>query len=154
MRKKTGNNTVFTVGFFLIGFLALVCNFQDFYMGNHGLHLRSLVLTSLYLVLGSGFVLSGYTQKHILIAAGLGIGTWAIAAAGVLIYLYSLNAPLLLILLSIVFMTPFQGLFAILQGQWIFNYSLITVVGILWTVCSIYRYGKYCKKQKLWVDKF
>lgn len=138
--KAKGIDRVFSL-FFLLAILiiSIICNIGDFTGGSGGkINPFSVAITTIYVVYCSAFSLFSHDRKSIIAMTVLGASTLIVAVFGALISTFRLTIGFI-IPFAILFLTPFQGLVAVMSGNWIVIYSIIIAISILWVLLSIYR---------------
>ena len=144
--KAKGIDRVFSV-FFLLATLiiSIICNIGDFSAGANGeINLLTVVITTIYVAYCSAFALFSHNRKNIIAMTILGASTLVVAVFGLLISTLRLTIGAI-IPFAIVFLSPFQGLVAVMSSNWIVIYSIIIVISILWVLFSISNFRKHHK---------
>lgn len=147
--KVRGIDKVFSV-FVLLATLiiSIICNIGDFSSGGNGeINPLTLAITTIYVVYCSAFALFSYNKKSLVTMTILGASTLIVAVFGLLISTFRLTIGAI-IPFAIVFLSPFQGLVAVMSGNWIVVYSIIIVISILWVLFSVYNIRKHHKNIK------
>lgn len=127
--------------FFLLATLiiSIICNIGDFSAGANGeMNPLTLVITTIYVIYCSAFAFFSRKKKSIIAIAILGASTLIVAVLGLFFSIFRLTTGVI-IPFAIVFLSPFQGLVAIMSGNWIIIYSIIIAISILWVLFSVSR---------------
>ena len=141
--KVRGIDKVFSV-FFLLAILiiSIICNIGDFSAGANGeINPLTVAITTIYVVYCSAFALFSHNRKSIIAMTILGAGTLIVAVFGLLISTFRLTIGAI-IPFAIVFISPFQGLVAVMSSNWTVIYSIIIAISILWVIFSILNFRK------------
>ena len=136
MKEKVVDR-IFSVRVLLaIVILSIICNIKEFTGGGNGeINPPTAAVTTGYILYCSAFALFGQNQKSRKVMILWEIGTLIVAVSGSLISAFRLDVGAI-IPFAIVFLTPFQGLVAILSSNWYIVYSVIIVIVILWILFS------------------
>ena len=141
--KVRGIDKVFSV-FFLLAILiiSIICNIGDFSAGANGeINPLTVAITTIYVVYCSAFALFSHNRKSIIAMTILGAGTLIVAVFGLLISTLRLTIGAI-IPFAIVFLSPFQGLVAVMSSNWTVIYSIIIAISILWVIFNILNFRK------------
>ena len=147
--KVRGNDRVFSV-FFLLATLiiSIICNIGDFSAGANGeINPLTVVITTIYVAYCSAFSLFSHNRKSIIAMTILGAGTLTVAIFGLVMSTFRLTIGAI-IPFALVFLSPFQGLVAVMSSDWMVIYSVIIVISILWVIFSIFNFRKHHKNIK------
>lgn len=145
--KAKGIDKVFSVFFLLtILIISIICNIGDFTGGSNGEAL-TVAITIIYIVYCSAFSLFSHNKKSIIAMTILGASTLIVAIFGLLISTFRLTIGAI-IPFAIVFLSPFQGLVAVMSNNWIAIYSVMIAISTLWVIFSIFNFRKHHKNIK------
>ena len=122
--------------------ISIICNIGDFSAGANGeINPLTVAITTIYVVYCSAFALFSHNRKSIIAMTILGAGTLIVAVFGLLISTFRLTIGAI-IPFAIVFLSPFQGLVAVMSSNWTVIYSIIIAISILWVIFSILNFRK------------
>ena len=141
--KTRGIDKVFSVIFLLaILMISIICNIGDFTGGSNGeINPLTVVITTIYVAYCSAFSLFSHNRKSIIAMTILGASTLTVAIFGLVISTFRLTIGAI-IPFAIVFLSPFQGLVAVMSSNWTVIYSIIIAISILWVIFSILNFRK------------
>ena len=152
MRAKW-KDTVFSVfGLLVIVILSINCNIADFWNGANGtINPITLAVTAVYICYCSAFAL--FAHKKISLIAMV---VWAAMTLVFAMYIVLRTAfvppkvpgPVFTVPGLILFLSPFQGMTAILSNNRLVIYSIISMICVLWIAVSVFRLGRCCKRRK------
>lgn len=141
--KSRGVDKVFSVFCLLaIVIISINCNIADFWNGQNGkINPITLTATTVYIVYCSAFALFAHKRKSL-----IAMTIWAVITLIFAIYalLKSTSVPMkpgspFVIPFLIVFLSPFQGLTAILSNNRLIIFSLISIISTSWIILSMLR---------------
>lgn len=101
-------------------------------------------MTAIYIIYCTAFTLLAQTRKSIVTMTIWSVITLIVAVVGFMTSTFRLTIGAI-IPFAIVFLSPFQGLVAVLSNNWLIIYSIMIAISLLWVFLSIYNYKKHCK---------
>ena len=140
---------IFSVfGLLAIAAISVACNIGDF-TGGSGEKINPLtaVITTAYVIYCTAFTLLAQNRKRVIIITVWSTITFIVAVVGFLTSMFRLTIGAI-IPFAIVFLSPFQGMVAILSNNWVAIYSAMICISFLWILLSIFNYRRHCKNAK------
>ena len=141
--KSRGIDEAFSV-FCLLAIVIISINFNiaDFWNGQNGkINLITLAATTVYIIYCSAFALFAHKRKSLITMT-----IWAVITLIFAIYilLKATSVPMkpgspFVIPFLVVFLSPFQGLTAVLSNNRLVIFSLISIISTLWIILSVLR---------------
>jgi len=129
-----------------VAIISIICNAGDFISGNNGeINLLTVAITIIYVLYCLAFALFSHThKKNIIVSMILSVITLIVAIMGLLVSTFRLTIDIL-IPFAILFLSPFQGLTAVMQSNWVVIYSIIIIISILWVFLTLLNFRRYNK---------
>lgn len=125
--------------------ISIMCNVGDFINGANGeINLLTVSITIIYVLYCSAFALFSHTHKNIVVSMLLGVITLIVAIICLIVSAFRLTIGII-IPFAIVFISPFQGLSAVMSSNWSVIYSIIIIFSILWIFLSLLNFRRYNK---------
>lgn len=145
MKSKYTDKIFSVFGLIAIAGISIACNIGDFTGGSGGkINALTVVMTAIYIIYCTAFTLLAQTRKSIVTMTIWSVITLFVAVVGFLTSTFRLTIGAI-IPFAIVFLSPFQGLVAVLSNNWLIIYSIMIAISLLWVFLSIYNYKKHCK---------
>lgn len=147
MKTKCIDKIFSRISLLVIVIISIICNIGDFTSGSGKINPLTLIVTFIYIIYGTAFTLLAKNRKSVTTMTIWSIVTLVVAILSFLTSTFRLTMGAI-IPFSIVFLTPFQGLVAILSSNWIIIYSIIIFISILWVVFSILNIRRHHKNNE------
>lgn len=147
MKTKCIDKIFSRISLLVIVIISIICNIGDFTSGSGKINPLTLIVTFIYIIYGTAFTLLAKNRKSVTTMTIWSIVTLVVAILSFLTSTFRLTIGAI-IPFSIVFLTPFQGLVAILSSNWIIIYSIIIFISILWVVFSILNIRRHHKNNE------
>lgn len=148
MKSKYTDKIFSTFALFAIAVISIACNIGDFTGGSSGrINPLIVVITAVYIIYCTAFSLLAQNRKSIVTMTVWSVITFVVAVVGFVTSTFRLTIGII-IPFAIVFLTPFQGLVAVMSSNWTVIYSVMIVISILWVIFSIFNFRKHHKNIK------
>jgi len=145
MKSKYTDKIFSVFDLIAIAGISIACNIGDFTGGSGGkINALTVVMTAIYIIYCTAFTLLAQTRKSIVTMTIWSVITLIVAVVGFMTSTFRLTIGAI-IPFAIVFLSPFQGLVAVLSNNWLIIYSIMIAISLLWVFLSIYNYKKHCK---------
>lgn len=145
MKSKYTDKIFSVFSLIAIAGISIACNIGDFTGGSGGkINALTVVMTAIYIIYCTAFTLLAQTRKSIVTMTIWSVITLIVAVVGFMTSTFRLTIGAI-IPFAIVFLSPFQGLVAVLSNNWLIIYSIMIAISLLWVFLSIYNYKKHCK---------
>lgn len=140
MKSKYTDKIISVFGLIAIAGISIACNIVDFTGGSGGkINALTVVMTAIYIIYCTAFTLLAQTRKSIVTMTIWSVITLIVAVVGFMTSTFRLTIGAI-IPFAIVFLSPFQGLVAVLSNNWLIIYSIMIAISLLWVFLSINNY--------------